>query len=485
MAGLDWLLQGPLLLGVVAVAVRLRRAGADERPRLVAVLLALGVFVVVVVAGRALWAPVADAGDVAASVFLAAVLVAAVLRRHLDGLGVVVHHTFVYTVLGVLVAGLYVAVTGLVASAGPELSRFGTGVVAAAAALAVHPLRARLQRGVDWVMHGDRRDPYAALTRLAERAHRAPTLDQVLPAVAGSVATSLRVAWVRVEAFGAHAEHGIRPLGVAPLREELTAGDTPVGSLAVAPHAGRRLREDERRLLHELGRHAGVAVDAVRLAAEVAEHHRQVVAAREEERRRLGRELHDDLGPTVAGISMQLGALRPLVHSDPATVVDRLSRLEQSAAGALADIRRVAHELRPPVLDQVGLGRAVLQVAESLDVVVVGEVAEHGPLPAAVELAAYRIAAEALTNVARHSGVRAARVSIRETGGCLVLEVADDGAGGDGGGGAGLGLSTMRERAEELGGTFVIRRGEAGGTSVTAVLPLVGADASAVPEGER
>jgi signal transduction histidine kinase len=210
------------------------------------------------------------------------------------------------------------------------------------------------------------------------------------------------------------------------------------------------------------------------------------VAAREEERRRLGRELHDDLGPTVAGLSMQLGALRPLVHADPDAVVARLARLEESAAGALADIRRVAHELRPPVLDQVGLGRAALQVGESLDLRVVDTVVEHGPLPAAVELAAYRITAEALSNVARHAGVRVVRLEIRETGGTLVVVVADEGCGPAGEGRApGLGLATMRERAEELGGTLSVRPGENGGTVVTAVLPLVAVPVSGVREGDR
>ena len=336
-------------------------------------------------------------------------LVAAVLRR-LEGVTVVVHHAFVLTLLVSLVAGAYVLTVGALAMVGPDLSRFGAGVVAAVVALAVHP-PARVQSWVDRLMHGDRRDPFSAVTRLAEHAHRAPSLDEVLGAVATSVAASLRVPWVRVEAFGAHADHaagsGPDADGAGSVRVPLLAGDREIGSLVVAPQPGRRLRRDEQRILGELGRHGGLAVDSVRLAAEVAEHHREVLAAREEERRRLGRELHDGLGPTVAGLSMQLGALRPMVHTDPDAVVARLARLEESSAAALADIRRVAHELRPPVLDQAGLGRAVLSVAESLDLVVVDGVVEHGPLPAAVELAAYRVMAEALSNVARHSGSRA------------------------------------------------------------------------------
>jgi two-component system NarL family sensor kinase len=272
------------------------------------------------------------------------------------------------------------------------------------------------------------------------------------------------------------------------LRVGLVTGDRVIGSIAVAPPPGRRLRRDEERLLTELGRHAGLAVDCVRLAAEVAAHHRQVVSAREEERRRLGRELHDELGPTVAGLAMQLGALRPLVRTDPDTVVERLSRLEQSASAALGDIRRVAHALRPPVLDQVGLGPALLQVAESLDLSVVESVFDHEPLPAAVELAAYRIAAEALTNVARHATVRAVRLAVRATGGALVLTVEDHGVGLCDAGAApgGLGLSTMGERAEELGGSFTVGEGHGGGALVTAVLPLEpGSVSASVPGAPR
>lgn len=479
-----WALPLPLLLCVAAMVVRLRRSRGVERARLVAPLLALVVLVATIVAGRALWAPVADVMDVLASLLLAAVLVAAVLRRHLDGVTLVVHHAFVYVVLGAVVALVYVAAVGAVAVAGPDLSRFEAGVVAAVAALAVHPLRSRLQRGVDRLMHGDRRDPYQALTRLAEHAHRAPSLDEALAAVARSVATSMRAAGVRTEAFGASAAIGEVAPATSQVRVTLRAGEDEIGSVTVVPQPGRRFLADEVRLLHELGRHAGLAVDSVRLAGEVAEHHRSTVAAREEERRRLGRELHDDLGPTVAGLSMQLGALRSLVHSDPDAVVARLARLEEAAAAALADIRRVAHELRPPVLDQVGLGRAVRQVADSLDLTVLTEVVEHGPLPAAVELAAYRITAEALTNVARHAGSRLVRLELRELGDNLVVVVADEGR-GPAGAGNGLGLATMRERAEELAGTLSVRAGESGGTVVTAVLPLTASAASVVREGER
>lgn len=519
---LVWLLQLPLLVCVAAMVVRVRRSSGAERQGLVSLLLGLVVLVAVILSGRSVLGPYAGVVDVLAGLLMAGVLVSAVLRRHLEGVSVVVHQAFVLAVLGAVVVALYVLAVATLSAAGPDLSRFGAGVVAALAALAVHPLRARLQRWVDRLMHGDRKDPFAAVSRLADSAHRAPSLTVVLERVAASVATSLRVPQVQVEAFGQLGRHpaAVSQLDPGPGRAgaldgehreaptvdtaaravavPLLAGDREVGSLVAVPQVGRRLGGDELRLLGELGRHAGVAVDAVHLAEQVAEHHRAVVGAREEERRRLGRELHDELGPTVAGLSMQLGALRPLVRTDPDAVVARLARLEAAAAGALADIRRVAHDLRPPVLDQVGLGRAVRQVAESLDLVLVEDVVEPDALPAAVELAAYRIAAEALTNVARHAGTRAVRLGVRTVGDALVVTVADDGCGPGpaadysarhtGGGShhegapsasasasaeVGLGMATMRERAEELGGTFSVRPGECGGTAVTAVLPLV------------
>ena len=494
-----WLLQLPLLLAIAAMVVRFRRRQGADREPLAALLLAVVTFVVVVLAGRALWEPVADVVDVLASLLLAVVLVSVVLRRHLEDVVLAVRHVFVHVALGAVVAVAYVVTVGLLVAAGPSVSRFGAGVVAALAALVVLPLRSRLQGGVDRVLHGDRRDPFGAVSRLADSAHRAPTLAGTLEGVATSVATSLRVPDVRVQAFGVEGRFPGRGDGSVTaaagtdgvdesraVQVPLLAGERAVGALTVLPPRGRRLGRDEVRLLEQLGRHAGVAVDAVHLAEQVAEHHRTLVTAREEERRRLGRELHDDLGPTVAGLSMQLGALRPLVRTDPDAVVARLARLEEAAAGALVDIRRVAHELRPPVLDQVGLGRAVQQVAESLDLVLVEQVVEVDALPAAVELAAYRIAAEALTNVARHSGTRSVRLALRTLGDTLVLSVADDGVGPSGGtaasGSTGLGTSTMRERAEELGGTLTVRPGHEGGTVVNAVLPLTATARTAVLE---
>ena len=170
--------------------------------------------------------------------FLAVVLVTAVLRRHLEGVALVVRHSVVYAVLVLLVATAYVVTIGVLTTVTPEVPAFGAGVVAAVLALAVHPLRHRLHRVVHRLLRGDVGDPYGAVNRLVERAHGAPGLDEVLTAVAGSVASSLRVPWVQVEADGVTVERGNRPVGGSVTATSLRAGRPPGGGSRSAAARG-------------------------------------------------------------------------------------------------------------------------------------------------------------------------------------------------------------------------------------------------------
>lgn len=194
------LLQVPMLLGPLGFLVKLRNAVGAERTRMVGVLLAATVFVLTVVLGHALWPAASDVLDIAGSLLFATVLTASVLGRRLDQIDYAVHHTFVYAVLTVLVAALYVAVATVSSRWGASLPPFGAGVVAALLALALLPLRARLQGAVGTLMYGDRADPYHALSRLAESTHDAPSPHNVLVALATSISRSLRVPWVSVRA---------------------------------------------------------------------------------------------------------------------------------------------------------------------------------------------------------------------------------------------------------------------------------------------
>ena len=348
-------------------------------------------------------------------------------------------------------------------------------------------------------MYGERDDPYAVISRLGRRLEATIAPEAVLPTVVETIAQALKLPYAAIllkegEGFRTAAAYG-SPTGepeVLPLiyqREE-------IGRLVLSPRApGEEFSSSDRTLLEDLARQAEVAVHAVRLTADLQRSRELLVATREEERRRLRRDLHDGLGPTLASLALKLDAARKLVRHKPGDAEDLLSRLKDQTQDTVGDVRRLVYGLRPPALDDLGLIAAVRQQAESHGFVVDGfsgdteEVAagEDGlvsfsieasedlaPLPAAVEVAAYRIAQEALTNVARHAHARACcvRISVDRAGGVLELKVRDDGVGMPEGRRAGVGMSSMRERAEELGGTCDVEPVPTGGTRVLARLPL-------------
>jgi signal transduction histidine kinase len=214
-----------------------------------------------------------------------------------------------------------------------------------------------------------------------------------------------------------------------------------------------------------------VAVQAVLLSDALRAGRQRLVVAREEERRRLRRDLHDSVGPTLAGLAMQLGALRPMVGTEPDAVAQRLDHLEEAARQALTTVRRLSHGLRPPALDELGLAGALRQLADSLGLRAEISASDATRLPAAVEVAAYLIAAEALHNVARHAATSDVAVALETEDDDLVIRVRDAGAGLHPTGVPGIGLVSMRERADELGGSLGVGPAPDGGTEVVARLP--------------
>ena len=225
-------------------------------------------------------------------------------------------------------------------------------------------------------------------------------------------------------------------------------------------------------MLGALGRHGGLAVQATLLAERVQASRARLVAAREEESRRLRRDLHDELGPTLAGLSMQLGALHDLLPADPRGAQHEVARLAGIARGALDDVRSVSRGLRPPALDQLGLVEGLRELAASLRVPARVDAGPLSDLPAAVEVAAFRIAAEALTNASRHAPNAPVVLRLCVGQGELVVDVRDQGPGLLPTQRDGVGLVSMRERAEELGGQLDVRGEPGAGTHVVARLPL-------------
>lgn len=205
----------------------------------------------------------------------------------------------------------------------------------------------------------------------------------------------------------------------------------------------------------------------------------RLVLAREEERRRIRRDLHDGLGPTLAGLGLQLELANSLVRSDPDAAQAILQRLDDRVKVAVRDIRALVDDLRPPILDQLGLESAIEEgtsyltrhTTEGRFTVSVDVTGNVDGLPAALEVTAFRIVMEAVTNACRHSGASICRVRL-VLDRALKITVEDDGVGMSGAYESGVGLSSMRERAAQLGGTCRLEPRSGGGTVVRAELPL-------------
>jgi signal transduction histidine kinase len=208
----------------------------------------------------------------------------------------------------------------------------------------------------------------------------------------------------------------------------------------------------------------------VSLTDDLTRSRERLVSATEEERRRLRRDLHDGLGPALAGVVLGLQRARARLVTDPATAQEQLDDLTRQVQSAVADVRRLVYGLRPPAVDELGLVGAQAQAMGGVEV----HGAVDGDLPAAVEVAAYRIALEAMTNSLRHGGGRWCRVGV-ELNGALLVVVEDDGVGLPQQFRAGVGITSMRQRSAELGGTCSVSRRDPSGTTVRAVLPVVAA----------
>src|SRR5215472_4053149 len=476
-----------IVLGLAGGIARFHRSRGEERQQIKWVAYALAVLAVVIINGAFThWYTFQAVLHAVAGVGFAAAVTIAVLKYRLYDIDIIINRTLVYVALSAIIAGGYIAIVTGISAVVPHHTLAVELLAAGLAAVVFAPLRARLQALVNRVMYGERDDPYAALSRLAGRLDATLTPDEVLPAIVDSVTSALRSPYAAIEVPTGDgpprtaAANGTLPTGAVPLRVPLTASGAHVGDLVVAPRRPSETFNDaDRRLLAGLAHHAGAAVHAADLTTQLQQSRERLVTAREEERRRIRRDLHDGLGPVLAGIAMQLDAARRLMRSDPDTAGPLLQHLRQQTQSAITDIRRLVYELRPPALDDLGLTGALAQHAASCSTPGGLQVSiDTGPalpaLPAAVEVAAYRIATEAVTNVARHAGARTATVTLTAAEGVLHVEVTDDGRGISPTNRAGVGLTSMRERAEELGGTCALRPRPGGGSIVSAQLPLTG-----------
>ncbi len=458
-----------LLASVISLVWRYRRGSDTVRQQLLWLLLAVIIAIGINIPGTL---DVADrtVGDIALLLTVPLIplsITAAILRHQLFDIRLVVSRAILYLVLSVCVvagyAALVVVINRLVRGAGAPI------VATLLIALAFNPARVRLQRIVDRAFYGDRADPVHAVSQMGQR-----LVGDDLDGVVHGVRQTLRLPYAAL-----HTATGTVTASGRPSRELCTVSlqyrGEQVGELIVGIRSGEhRLSPADATVLDLLAKPLAVAVHATILSEALQASRERLIDTAEEERRRLHRELHDSLGPALTGAAFKAQATGNYISTDPQRAAQLNTELGDQVRAAIEDIRRLVYGLRPPALDELGLIGALRRYAgqfPGLDLTV--EAPDPIPeLSAAVEVTAFRITTEALSNVVRHSGARHAVVSVRPLGEQLQLSVVDDGT-------ArttwhpGVGLRSIAERAAELGGEATAGPTDAGGW-VLAVLPFSG-----------
>lgn len=458
-------------LGVIGLVSRLRGLAGRERAQTLWLLTGFTAFLVLPLSSEVV--PVA--GSLLFAVGLAcipAAITIAVVRHQLLDIELVLNRTLVAAMLtgaGLVAYALIVTLAGAVA---PD--RRVASLVAAAVALAAAALRSSVQRAVDRWLFGARRDPYTVVDMVGAEVAAATDPALAVERLVDVLRRSLRLPFAAVEPIAADlpvASSGRPVTGVEEI--PVVWEGRRLATLRVGHrHRGERLRPEERSALADVARRAGSVLHAYQLSADLQRSREHLVAAREEERRRLRRDLHDGLGPALAGVALQLDGLHRRVNGDDALAA-RTQDLSERVRSAVKEVRRIIDGLRPATLDELGLAEALRRMGlDGHEARVSVDVADAlPPLPAAVEVAVYRIVAEGVTNALRHSHASTIRVDVRMDGTAVQVQIRDDGEGFETTVPEGVGLASMHERAAEVGGSVEIRSSRGEGTLLLARLP--------------
>jgi len=420
----------------------------------------------------------------------------AILKYRLYDIDILINRTLVYGVLTVITMGIYVLAVGYLgnlfqARDKSVIAFMTTGLVA----LLFQPLRDRLQRIVNRFMYGERSDPVSVLTKLGKQLEETVSPHDALSGMVVMIAQTLKLPYVAIE-FGVGKEASVLASYGQPSEDliqfPIIYQAQIIGCLDVAPRSlGEPFSDKDNVLLENIARQAGSAAQAARLTTDLQRSRQRLVTAREEERRRLRRDLHDGIGPTMAGQTLILDAAIDLILGDPESgqeqdleeAINLLSGLKEQTQHTVKNIRHIVYALRPPSLDDLGLVAAIqahvdqlVLSKQGLSISIENSLQDIPRFSAAVELAAYRIVLEALTNVINHAQAQECHVVIMVSGAdesrTLKLEINDDGIGFPEKNRPGIGLASMRERAEELGGSFSIIHDNNRGARVLANIPL-------------
>jgi signal transduction histidine kinase len=305
----------------------------------------------------------------------------------------------------------------------------------------------------------------------------ASLLSSLVTTIASSLKLPYVAVWIREGdgSFGLAAEMGSQPNHVEMM--PLLHQQETIGRLIVAPRSpSKMLDAADRNLLIAIARLVATTARTIQLTGEVQEARIRTVTAREEERRRLRRDLHDGLGPVLAGQGLKLAAARQLLRARPEVAEELLDDVMKQSESTVAEVRRLVYALRPPTLDELGLVEAIREQVDAAGARVHLRIRVDAPeqmpeIPAACEVAAFRIVQEALNNVIRHAQARQCTISLYINGALEVI-VQDDGVGLPANARSGVGMLSMQERAAEVGGVCRIETGDLGGVRVRLILPL-------------
>jgi len=404
-----------------------------------------------------------------------------VLERRSKHLPNAFNRSMVYIVLSVLIVSAYALLVGSIGyiiqgKAHAVVTMLATGLLA----VLFQPLRAGVQRAVNQLVYGKRDDPYRILSRLTEQLESSLTHQSLLSSVAEKVAGALQIPYVAIETYS---QAGIEQFAVygTPAEDavsiELEVKGMSVGRLILGVH---RLEEalppGARHMIEDLVRQVSIAVQTYSLADDLHRSRERLVNAREEERRRIRRDLHDGLGSSLASMTLHLNEASRHLQDKPERSMQALETVQQQMRQSIADIRQLVYSLRPPALDEFGLAFALQELAlqvqtSSLQISLEGTDRELA-LSAAAEVAVYRIVQEALTNVVRHANASKCHIELEKKSGMLHIRIADNGRGLPAHVKPGIGVRSIRERAEELGGSFELDSAPNHGTRVHVRLPI-------------
>ncbi|MEU0483306.1 sensor histidine kinase [Streptosporangium sp. NPDC006013] len=470
------LINACVVLAVLSLLVRLRHAASAARRQIAWPLIAFVIYTLFLLLGGDYWLPV--------TIWTGLIPVAiafAVLRYRLYGIDTVISRTVIATGLIVAVGAVYFgtgALAALLVSGYDQVAGLTAALVAGAF---FQPLRTRLRRLTDVMLYGKHGRPEELARRLAREVAETEPVN-ALAAVTAVVHDGLGVTGVVVEVGTAGMRVELGVAGPDPRVVPLVWHGEPVGRMLIGPPGPRRFSVAyTERLIGVATLYVADVAHAVLMVADLQRSRERILSAREEERRRLRRDLHDGLGQALTNMSMSLNMARLRLREAPSSADRMLRDLRSSMEAVSQEVHELVYGLRPPSLDDLGLLGAVRALAaEPGPPVQVEAEGETRDLPAAVEVAAYRIAQEALTNVRKHADATWATVTLARSEHALVVRVRDDGKGLPGHRRSGVGFASMRERAAELSGTCLITQAlatgtDAGpGTQVEAMLPLSG-----------